>query len=228
MLPKSHNSQFTNNVARQAITIKMASESPSLSRASPGAHDNDPMLETKPAPANPVAPTTDASMLQSIQTNATTKSLEDFRTYDENTTPARVVQHYKDMRTHQTVEFYQRMEEKYSFQNGHCRKLMTIEEALEELENYVDASDPDLDLVRLFHSYYLMLFCLFACDELCINQNLLDYCQCNIVISLMLFFAEIFKFFNETAFFMLLLITSCTPSAEPLAPPTNCRRNPPR
>jgi hypothetical protein len=27
------------------------------------------------------------------------------------------------------------------------RKLMTIEEAFVELENYTDASDPDLDLV---------------------------------------------------------------------------------
>jgi len=28
------------------------------------------------------------------------------------------------------------------------RRLMTIEEAFVELENYIDASDPDLDLVR--------------------------------------------------------------------------------
>jgi len=88
---------------------------------------------------------------QSIQTNAGTKELSEFRTYDDTTSPARVVEHYRDMRTFQTVEFYKQMEEKYSFENGKFRRMMTIEEALEELENYVDASDPDLDLPNLLH-----------------------------------------------------------------------------
>jgi len=88
---------------------------------------------------------------QSIQTNAGTKELSEFRTYDDTTSPVRVVEHYRDMRTFQTVEFYKRMEEKYSFENGKFRRMMTIEEALEELENYVDASDPDLDLPNLLH-----------------------------------------------------------------------------
>lgn len=35
------------------------------------------------------------------------------------------------------------------------RKLMTIEEAFVELESYVDASDPDLDLVRGFATSYM-------------------------------------------------------------------------
>jgi inositol oxygenase len=87
-----------------------------------------------------------------IQTNADTKTLEDFRTYTQDEdTPARVVEHYRDMRQYQTVEFYQRMEKKYSFENGAYRKLMTIEEAFVELENYIDASDPDLDLPNLLH-----------------------------------------------------------------------------
>jgi hypothetical protein len=34
--------------------------------------------------------------------------------------------------------------------DGKYRKLMTIEEAFVELENYIDASDPDLDLVSSF------------------------------------------------------------------------------
>ncbi len=37
------------------------------------------------------------------------------------------------------------------FSNGKYRRLMTIEEAFAELENYVDASDPDLDLPNLLH-----------------------------------------------------------------------------
>lgn len=79
------------------------------------------------------------------------KKDEEFRVYttDENT-PARVIEHYKDMRTFQTVEFYKRMEEKYSFESG-GRRMMTIEEAFAELESYIDASDPDMDLPNMLH-----------------------------------------------------------------------------
>ena len=35
------------------------------------------------------------------------------------------------------------MEEKYSFDNGDYGRLMTSEEAFVELEDYIDASDPD-------------------------------------------------------------------------------------
>lgn len=87
--------------------------------------------------------------LSSIKTND--KADEDFRVYDANSTPARVIEHYRDMRQNQTVEFYKRMEKKYDFSNGQYRSLMTIEEAFAELESYVDASDPDLDLPNLLH-----------------------------------------------------------------------------
>jgi hypothetical protein len=36
--------------------------------------------------------------------------------------------HYRLMREHQTVEFYKRMEQKYSFEGGRCRARMTIRE----------------------------------------------------------------------------------------------------
>mmetsp|Transcript_39226 Transcript_39226/g.117958 ORF Transcript_39226/g.117958 Transcript_39226/m.117958 type:complete len:292 (-) Transcript_39226:597-1472(-) len=85
-----------------------------------------------------------------IKTNAQ-KSDDDFRIYSEDTTPPRVIRHYRDMRTHQTVEFYRRMEHKYTFENGAYRRSMTIEEAFDELEQYVDSSDPDLDLPNLVH-----------------------------------------------------------------------------
>lgn len=119
------------------------------------------------------------SNYKQIQTNSSTKTLEEFRAYTQND---RVVEHYRDMRQHQTVEFYDRMAKKYSFESKSCvfgwqravgfsvaatlklmltsccylmsdgkyRKLMTIEEAFVELENYIDASDPDLDLVSSF------------------------------------------------------------------------------
>mmetsp|Transcript_30034 Transcript_30034/g.59651 ORF Transcript_30034/g.59651 Transcript_30034/m.59651 type:complete len:320 (-) Transcript_30034:8-967(-) len=77
----------------------------------------------------------------------------DFRTYDQLTTPERVVEHYRLMRSKQTVEFYDRMAEKYKFEEGTGvgRRKMTIEQAFKELESYVDASDPDLDLPNLLH-----------------------------------------------------------------------------
>lgn len=89
------------------------------------------------------------SNLNTIKTSD--KIEESFRVYttDEDT-PARVIEHYRDMRINHTVDFYKRMEKKYTFENG-GRRLMTIEEAFTELENYVDASDPDLDLPNMLH-----------------------------------------------------------------------------
>lgn len=84
-----------------------------------------------------------------IKTNE--KADEEFRIYDANESPERVIEHYRDMRKYHTVDFYRKMEEKYDFTNGKYRRLMTIEEAFAELENYVDASDPDLDLPNLLH-----------------------------------------------------------------------------
>lgn len=79
------------------------------------------------------------------------KADDAFRIYKVEESPQRVVDHYRDMRRFQTVEFYKRMEKKYDFSDGKYRRLMTIEEAFEELENYVDASDPDLELPNLLH-----------------------------------------------------------------------------
>lgn len=85
----------------------------------------------------------------SIKTND--KKDEEFRVYDSKESPDRVVNHYKDMRKNQTVAFYNKMLHKYDFTNGAYRKLMTIEEAFDELECYIDASDPDLDLPNKLH-----------------------------------------------------------------------------
>jgi hypothetical protein len=58
------------------------------------------------------------SNFQKIQTNAGTKTVEEFRTYTQDEgTPARVIEHYRDMRRFQTLEFYERMEKKYSFES---------------------------------------------------------------------------------------------------------------
>lgn len=84
-----------------------------------------------------------------IKTND--KADEEFRIYSVKDSPKRVVEHYRDMRMFHTVDFYRKMEQKYDFSNGNYRRLMTIEEAFVELENYVDSSDPDLELPNLLH-----------------------------------------------------------------------------
>lgn len=80
-----------------------------------------------PATLSPTVP----QSFTTIKTND--KADEDFRIYDANSTPARVIDHYRDMRQNHTVEFYKRMERKYDFSNGNYRSLLTIEEAFAEL-----------------------------------------------------------------------------------------------
>jgi len=88
--------------------------------------------------------------MASIKTNE--KADDKFRVYtEESGTPQRVIDHYRDMRINHTVTFYKKMERKYDFSNKSYRQLMTIEEAFAELENYVDSSDPDLDLPNMLH-----------------------------------------------------------------------------
>ena len=109
----------------------------------------NPFQQIGPGKVFPAAPVEIPGNTTTIKTNE--KADEDFRVYDVTTSAERVVEHYRDMRRFQTVDFYQRMERKYDFTNGSYRRLMTIEEAFVELENYVDASDPDLELPNLLH-----------------------------------------------------------------------------
>lgn len=62
-----------------------------------------------------------------------------------------VVNHYRLMRSNQTVAFYDRMMEKYSFSTP--RATMSIQEAFVALENYVDSSDPDVDIPNIVHMF---------------------------------------------------------------------------
>ena len=81
------------------------------------------------------------------------KDDSEYRSYDAETTPPKVIEHYRCMRSKQTLAFVEMMEEKYKFdeKTGEGRRQMTIEEAFSELEHYVDASDPDLDLPNRLH-----------------------------------------------------------------------------
>lgn len=59
--------------------------------------------------------------------------------------------HYKLMRKNQTLEFSQRMAEKYSF--NHPRARLTVREVFKILETYVDSSDPDVSLPNMVHMF---------------------------------------------------------------------------
>jgi hypothetical protein len=71
-----------------------------------------------------------------------TKEVEKFRNYVDSDRQDIVVNHYKLMRTNQTLEFVDKMIAKYTFDKP--RQHMTIQEAFRKLENYVDSSDPDV------------------------------------------------------------------------------------
>ena len=79
--------------------------------------------------------------------NTTSKSVVGFRSYNDTTTnvdvegqgvttaaavtvtattPERVLNHYRNMRTYQTVDFHNRMMEKYTFNNGKYRYVIIV------------------------------------------------------------------------------------------------------
>lgn len=74
-----------------------------------------------------------------------------FRNYVDSDRQDVVKNHYKLMRTHQTVDFVKKMNEKYTFDKP--RAEMSIAEAFKQLESYVDSSDPDVDLPNLVHMF---------------------------------------------------------------------------
>mmetsp|Transcript_23457 Transcript_23457/g.21333 ORF Transcript_23457/g.21333 Transcript_23457/m.21333 type:complete len:283 (+) Transcript_23457:50-898(+) len=78
-------------------------------------------------------------------------SNDNYRNYDNSKKQEIVENHYKLMRINQTVEFVNRMRDKYSFNNNKYRLKMSIRDAFKELEGYVDSSDPDTDLPNLIH-----------------------------------------------------------------------------
>jgi len=80
---------------------------------------------------------------------SSTKDSQNFRNYRSNdASQARVENHYRNMRSKQTMEFLKKMEAKY-YSFDKC--VMSVWEAFDRLSNYVDASDPDTDNPNLFH-----------------------------------------------------------------------------
>lgn len=76
------------------------------------------------------------------------KGQEEFRNYNDSSRQEIVSRHYQLMRQNQTVAFVASMDAKYGrFRNA----KMTIWEAFQALEGYVDSSDPDSSLPNLEH-----------------------------------------------------------------------------
>ena len=95
---------------------------------------------------------TDSNMsLASPQNNeiTLTKEKELFRNYEDSSRQDLVMEHYRCMRIGQSLSFVHKLLRKYSFDQPRCH--LTIREALEVLERFIDRSDPDLDLPNLVH-----------------------------------------------------------------------------
>lgn len=72
---------------------------------------------------------------------------KEFRNYDQGEITAAVKEHYRKMRSRQTVAYVQRMKKKYL---GFDKPMM-LWEAMEKLNALIDVSDPDLDLPNVQH-----------------------------------------------------------------------------
>lgn len=68
------------------------------------------------------------------------------RQYDNSSSHVR--EHYKQMRSNQTLDYVLRMKKKYS---KHDMTRMTMWKAFDMLDDFIDTSDPDLDLPNNFH-----------------------------------------------------------------------------
>lgn len=78
------------------------------------------------------------------------KKKEDFRNFNIHTTPAHVVETYRQMHTKQTLE-YVRQKMEYWGKFDHAE--MTIMEALACLNSFKDESDPDVDIPNAYHAF---------------------------------------------------------------------------
>ncbi len=74
---------------------------------------------------------------------------KEFRNYKDGDAQilANIKENYRKMRTNQTVDYVQRMRSKYlTFDKPH-----TIWEAIDQLDDFVDISDPDISLPNVMH-----------------------------------------------------------------------------
>ncbi len=87
---------------------------------------------------------------EDIQDEPLCRSQTRLREYpNDETSP--VFQHYKNMRSKQTLAYVLLQKKKYS--NLHSYIALSIQEALQALKNFVDPSDPDVELSNNIHNY---------------------------------------------------------------------------
>lgn len=86
---------------------------------------------------------------ESIRTNNTVYFSTNLREYQENSKQYFV---YKEMHHNQTLEFVKNMKNKYS--NLHTRNIKyNVKQVLQELNNFIDPSDPDVNEPNIIHAY---------------------------------------------------------------------------
>ena len=79
-----------------------------------------------------------------------TRNKDEFRDFRMHTVPERVINVYKAMHKNQTYEFAKGKLEEWG-QLNHAE--MTIMEALDALNNFVDECDPDVDVPNAVHAF---------------------------------------------------------------------------
>ena len=72
---------------------------------------------------------------------------KEFRNYDQGDVTAAVKEHYRKMRSRQTVDYVERMKAKYL----KFDRPMMVWDAMEKLDELIDVSDPDLNLPNVHH-----------------------------------------------------------------------------
>lgn len=72
----------------------------------------------------------------------------DLRTYDDTTNQA-VREHYRKMRIHQSITHIQSLSAKYNT----LTTPMTVWEAIDSLDKFIDVSDPDVNMPNLVHLF---------------------------------------------------------------------------
>jgi len=77
------------------------------------------------------------------------KSAEQFRNYIDSERKETVLQTYRDHHVNQTVSFVRDMKEEHLKFN---KARMSIWDAIEKLDKFVDDSDPDVDFPQIYHS----------------------------------------------------------------------------
>ena len=73
--------------------------------------------------------------------------MSELRVYEINTPQYEL---YKQMHKHQTLDYVIKKKKQYSVLNN---QKLSMKDALSQLDNFIDPSDPDLDIPNSIHAY---------------------------------------------------------------------------